>query len=112
MKKIEAYIRPEKFGDVKVALEKIGYPGMSFHKIEGHGRQKGRIQVYRGTQYRLEFVEKTKLEIVVPDADAEKVVTAILEAACTKQTGDGKIFVTDLKEAIRIRTGERGEAAL
>ncbi|MBI4597589.1 MAG: P-II family nitrogen regulator [Candidatus Omnitrophica bacterium] len=112
MKKIEAIIRPEKLDDVRKAIEAVGYPGITITEAEGHGKQKGITQQWRGETYRLEFLPKVKLEIVVGDADVEPTVQAIIKAARTGGVGDGKIFVTDVRDIIRIRTGERGEAAI
>lgn len=112
MKIIQAIVRPEKLGEVKNALEKAGYPGMTVIEVEGHGRQKGITQQWRGEIYKLELVSKVKMEIVTPDKDAEKIITAITSAAATGEVGDGKIFVWDIKEVVRIRTGERGEEAI
>ncbi len=112
MKKIEAIIRPEKLGDVRAALEKAGYPGLMLTEIEGHGKQKGVTQQWRGEEYRVDLLPKVKLELVVADKDVERIVETILAAAKTGSVGDGKIFISDVKEVIRIRTGERSEAAL
>ena len=112
MKKIEAIIRPEKMDAVRKALEASGYPGITITEIEGHGRQKGTIQQWRGDDYKLEFLPKIKVEIVCRDADEEKIVQSVLEAAFTGGVGDGKIFVYDVAKAVRIRTRERGEKAL
>lgn len=112
MKKIEAIVRPEKLEGVRKALEGAGYPGIMITEIEGHGRQKGVAQQWRGEQYRMDLLSKVKIEIVVPDKDADKLVKVIVAAAATGQVGDGKIFVYDVGQAVRIRTGESGEAAL
>jgi nitrogen regulatory protein P-II 1 len=112
MKKIEAIIRPEKLDDVKAKLEQSGYPGIMITEIEGHGKQKGVVQQWRGEKYRLELLPKVKVEIVVSDSDLEKILKTVQAAAVTGQVGDGKIFVTDIKDALRIRTNERGDAAL
>jgi len=112
MKKIEAIIRPEKVDDVRKAIEAVGYPGLTITEAEGHGKQKGVTQQWRGETYRVEFLPKVKLELVVGDADVEKIVKAIISAAKTGAVGDGKIFVSDIRDAIKIRTGERGESAL
>ena len=112
MKKIEAIIRPEKIDAVKRALESSGYPGITLTEIEGHGRQKGTIQQWRGEDYKLEFLPKIKVEIVCRNADEEKIVDSLLGAAFTGEVGDGKIFVYDVAKAVRIRTRERGEKAL
>jgi len=112
MKKIEAIIRPEKLDEVRKAIEAVGYPGLTITEAEGHGRQKGVVQQWRGESYRVEFLPKIKLELVVADSDAERIIQAIIKAAKTGAVGDGKIFVTDIKDVIKIRTGERGEPAL
>ncbi|MBI1952724.1 MAG: P-II family nitrogen regulator [Candidatus Omnitrophica bacterium] len=112
MKKIEAIIRPEKVDEVRRALEKVGFPGLNLSEVEGHGKQKGVIQQWRGEQYKVELLPKVRLEIVVSDRDAAKIVKAIQETSRTGAVGDGKIFVSSVEEVIRIRTGESGEAAL
>ena len=112
MKKIEAIIKPFKLEDVKKALSDIGVYGMTVTEVKGFGRQKGHKEQYRGAEYTIEFVPKVKIEIVVTDPIADKAVAALMSAAKTGAIGDGKIFVTSLSGAIRIRTGEMGEAAL
>jgi len=112
MKKIEAIIRPEKLDGVRSALERSGYPGITITEIEGHGLQKGSIQQWRGEKYKVDFLPKIKVEIVAKDNDAEKIIQAVLESAYTGGVGDGKIFVYDVAEVVRIRTRERGERAL
>lgn len=112
MKKIEAIIRPEKLDGVRVALERAGYPGITITEVEGHGLQKGSIQQWRGEKYRVDFLPKIKVEIVVQDRDQEKIIQALLESSYTGGIGDGKIFVTEVEEVVRIRTRERGERAL
>jgi nitrogen regulatory protein P-II 1 len=112
MKKIEAIIRPEKFDDVKEALKRVGYPGMTKTPVEGHGEQKGLRQQFRGTTFEVEFPAKMKLEIVAADKDVDGIVNAIVTAASTGEAGDGKIFVYPLESVIRVRTGEKGEEAL
>lgn len=112
MKKIEAIIRPEKVDAVRVALERSGYPGITITEIEGHGMQKGTVQQWRGEKYKVDFLPKVKVEIICIDADEEKIIQTILEAAFTGSVGDGKIFVYDVVEVVRIRTRERGERAL
>jgi nitrogen regulatory protein PII len=112
MKKIEAIIKPFKLEEVKKALSDVGVFGMTVTEVKGFGRQKGHKELYRGAEYNIEFVPKLKIEIAVGDPDAEKVVATILASAKTGSIGDGKIFVTDLEMAIRIRTGESGETAL
>src|SRR5207302_5763385 len=112
MKKIEAVIRPIKIDEVKEALSAIGIAGMTVSDVRGYGRQRGRTEKYRGNTYVMNLLPKVKLEIVVPDDRAEEVVEIAREAARTGEVGDGKIFISTVEEAVRIRTGERGEAAL
>ena len=112
MKKIEAIIKPFKLDDVKDALREAGVQGMTATEVKGFGRQKGHTEHYRGAEYTVDFVPKVKIELVVPDALAARTVEAILAAAKTGKIGDGKIFVLPVEEAIRIRTGERGDDAL
>lgn len=112
MKKIEAVIRPFKLDDVKEALLEEGIHGLSITEIRGYGRQKGHKETYRGSEYQIEFVPKIKIELVVDDSLAEKAIDAILRTAKTGQVGDGKIFVSDITDAIRIRTDESGPGAL
>ena len=112
MKKIEAIIRHFKLDDVKRALSELGVKGMTVTEVRGFGRQKGHTEVYRGTEYSVDFVPKIKLELVVADKDLQGVVETVIRAAQTGQVGDGKIFVSELADAIRIRTGESGEAAV
>ena len=112
MKKIEAIIRPEKADDVRTALEKTGYPGLTITEVEGHGKQKGITKQWRGESYKVDLLPKVKLEIVAKDGEAEQIIQAIVAAAKTNAVGDGKIFVSDLRDAIRIRTGERGDGTL
>jgi len=114
MRKIEAIVRPEKVDDVRRAIESVGYPGITITEAQGHGKQKGVTQQWRGESYRVEFLPKVKLEIVAGESDSERIVQAILKTARTNggAVGDGKIFVSDVRDAVRIRTGERGEAAL
>jgi len=112
MKKIEAIIKPFKLEEVKKALSDIGVYGMTVTEVKGFGRQKGHKEQYRGAEYTIEFVPKVKIEIVVTDNIADKAVASLMAAAKTGTIGDGKIFVTSLSGAIRIRTGEIGEAAL
>ncbi len=112
MKKIEAIIQPSRFELVKGALQEIGVQGMTILEVRGHGRQKGHTEVYRGSEYTVDLLPKIKLEMVVPDRLVEAAVQAILKAAKTGKIGDGKIFVSPIEEAIRIRNEERGEAAL
>ena len=112
MKKIEAVIQPHKFEDVKEALKNLGITGMTVLEARGHGRQKGHKEVYRGMEYQVDLLPKVKLETVVPDDRLEEVIGALANAARTGKIGDGKIFVSDIAEAIRIRNDERGEGAL
>ena len=112
MKKIECVIRPIKIDEVKVALEAIGVVGMTVADVRGYGKQRGRTEKYRGNTYVVNLLPKVKLEIVVPDDRAEDVVEIVLDAARTGEIGDGKIFVSTVEEAVRIRTGERGDEAL
>jgi nitrogen regulatory protein P-II 1 len=112
MKKIEALIRHFKLDDVKEALMQCGVHGMTVTEVRGFGRQKGHTEMYRGTEYTIDFVPKMKLEVVVTDAELPGAVDAITRAAKTGQAGDGKIFVTSLENAIRIRTGEVGDHAI
>ncbi len=112
MKKIEAIIRHFKLEDVKNALSEQGIQGMTITEVRGFGRQKGHTEMYRGTEYAVDFVPKVKVEVVVTDSQLQAVVDTIMRRAQTGQIGDGKIFVTDLANTIRIRTGETGEQAL
>ncbi|MDY0301106.1 MAG: P-II family nitrogen regulator [Trichlorobacter sp.] len=112
MKKVEAIIKPFKLDEVKEALNDIGVQGITISEVKGFGRQKGHTELYRGAEYVVDFIPKIKLEIIVQDALAAKVVESIETAAKTGRIGDGKIFVTHVEEVIRIRTGERGDDAL
>ena len=112
MKKIEAIIKPFKLDEVKDALNDIGIHGMTVTEVKGFGRQKGHTELYRGAEYVVDFIPKIKLEIVTPDNLASKVVSTIEQVAKTGKIGDGKIFVSTVDEAIRIRTGEHGETAV
>ncbi len=112
MKKIEAVIRPERLEDVKQALETAGYPGLMLTRIEGHGKQKGVMQQFRGRQYKVELLPKYKIEVICDNATCDALVEAIVTAARTGEVGDGKIFVSDIADVIRIRTGESGEHAI
>ncbi len=112
MKKIEAIIKPFKLDEVKDALNEIGIQGMTVTEVKGFGRQKGHTELYRGAEYVVDFIPKIKLEIVTSDVLAAKVVGTIEQVAKTGKIGDGKIFVYPVDEAVRIRTGERGETAL
>jgi nitrogen regulatory protein P-II 1 len=112
MKKIEAVIKPFKLDEVKEALHEIGIQGMTVTEVKGFGRQKGHTELYRGAEYVVDFLPKIKLEIVISDDLVDKVVEAIAGAANTGRIGDGKIFVLPIEQAVRIRTGERGDEAL
>ncbi|MBD3181693.1 P-II family nitrogen regulator [Candidatus Poribacteria bacterium] len=112
MKKIEAIIRPEGLTAVRNALEELGYPGMTITEVKGHGKQKGKEQVWRGKEYKVEFLPKLKLEIVVIDDDVSKIVRAIINETRTGNIGDGKIFIYPVEDAIRIRTGDFGNNAI
>jgi len=112
MKKIEAVVRHFKLEDVKNALSEQGVAGMTITEVRGFGRQKGHTETYRGTEYAVDFVPKVKIEIAVADDQAQNVIDTIIKTAQTGQIGDGKIFVSDLTESIRIRTGETGSEAL
>jgi len=112
MKKIEAIIQPFKLEEVKEALKAIGIDGMTVTEVRGYGRQKGHKEVYRGQEYQVDLLPKMKVEMVVPDARSEEVLSALSKAARTGKIGDGKIFVYEVAEAIRIRNDDRGESAL
>ena len=112
MKKIEAIIKPFKLDEVKTALHEIGISGMTVSEVRGFGRQKGHTEVYRGAEYVIDFLPKVKIEVVLDDALTARAVEAIQAAAKTDKIGDGKIFVTPIEEAVRIRTGERGPDAV
>jgi nitrogen regulatory protein P-II 1 len=112
MKKIEAVVQPFKLEEVKEALKNIGVDGMTISEVRGHGRQKGHKEVYRGQEYNVDLLPKVKFELVVSDARFEEVIEAVSAAARTGKIGDGKIFVYDIAEAVRIRNGDRGEAAI
>ena len=112
MKKIEAIIKPFKLDEVKEALNEVGVSGMTVTEVKGYGRQKGHKEMYRGAEYFVDFISKVKMEVVVEDGMVDKAVDAIVGAARTGNIGDGKIFVRDVEQAIRIRTGEKGNDAL
>jgi nitrogen regulatory protein P-II 1 len=112
MKKIEAIIQPFKLEEVKEALKNIGIDGMTISEVRGHGRQKGHKEVYRGQEYNVDLLPKVRFDLVVPNERLEEVVDTITSAARTGKIGDGKIFVYDVAEAIRIRNGDRGNAAV
>ena len=112
MKMISAIIKPFKLDDVRTALSEIGINGMTVYEVKGFGRQKGRTELYRGAEYAVDYIPKVKLEIALDDDLVERAVDAIVESANTGKIGDGKIFVTSLENAVRIRTGEAGPSAL
>ena len=112
MKKIEVTLRPHKLDEVRETLLDLGFRGMTVHEVRGFGRQKGHNETYRGAEYKVDFLPKVKLEIVVPDKALEDAIGAILKSAKTGEVGDGKIFVTRVDDAIRVRTKESGESAL
>lgn len=112
MKKIEAIIQPHKLEDVKEALKKIGVDGMTISEVRGHGRQKGHKEIYRGMEYQVDLLPKVKVEMVVPDARADEVIQTVVASARTGKIGDGKIFIYEVAQAIRIRNDDRGEGAL
>jgi nitrogen regulatory protein PII len=112
MKKIEAIIKPFKLDDVKEALNEIGIQGMTISEVKGYGRQKGHKEIYRGAEYVVDFIPKIKIEIVIDDQWADKVIDAIKSSAYTGKLGDGKIFIYAVEEAIRVRTGETGSEAI
>ena len=112
MKKIEAIIQPHKLESVKAALLEIGVDGMTVTEVRGHGRQKGHKETYRGMEYNVDLLPKVKLEIVIPDARQEEIIRKLAGAAKSGAIGDGKIFVTDIADAVRIRNDDRGEAAI
>ena len=112
MKKIEAVIKPFKLDDVKEALNELGVVGMTVTEVRGFGRQKGHTELYRGSEYTIDFLPKVKVEVVVPDHLVDKVVSVICQSAKTGSIGDGKVFVLPIDESVRIRTGEKGESAV
>ena len=112
MKKVEVIIRPEKLEAVRHALAQAGCSGVMISEVEGHGKQKGVVQQWRGEKYKVELLPKIKVEVVVRDADVRSIVEVIIDSAQTGEIGDGKIFISAIDDAIRIRTGERGEKAL
>ena len=112
MKKIEAIVKPFKLEDVKEALREIGIEGMTVSEVKGFGRQKGHTEIYRGSEYTVDFLPKIKLEIVAADEQVERAVETIVSSAKTGKIGDGKVFVSIIEEAVRIRTDERGEQAV
>ena len=112
MKMIEAIVKPFKLDEIKEGLTKVGIQGMTVEEVRGFGRQKGHTELYRGAEYTVDFLPKVKIQILVPDDIAARVVEVITESARTGKIGDGKIFVTDVEEVIRIRTGEKGPDAI
>ena len=112
MMKVEAIVRPESLQTIIDRLDELGHSGITKTEVEGHGRQKGIVEQFRGKEYRLTFIPKVKIEIVVKDKDVEKVIDAIAESAYTGQIGDGKIFISEVKDAVRVRTRERGDGTL
>ena len=112
MKKIEAIIRSERLGIVRKTLEELGYPGMTVSEVTGHGKQKGITQQWRGQEYKVDLLPKLKIEIVILDEDVAKTLDAIVRSARTGEIGDGKIFVLPVDNAVRVRTGEKGENAI
>lgn len=112
MKKIEAIVKPFKLQEVKEALNELGIQGMTVIEVKGFGRQKGHTEIYRGNEYTIDFMPKVKIEMVLPDSQIDAAVEAIIKAGKTGKIGDGKVFVTEVAEAIRIRTGERGDEAV
>jgi nitrogen regulatory protein P-II 1 len=112
MKKVEAIIKPFKLDEVKDKLNELGIQGITVTEVKGFGRQKGHTEIYRGAEYVVDFLPKIKMEIVLADSQVEDVINAIAKAGQTGRIGDGKIFVTNIEEAVRIRTGERGEDAV
>ncbi len=112
MKKIEAIIKPFKLDEVKEALGEIGITGMTVIEVKGFGRQKGHTEIYRGSEYTVDFLPKVKIEVVIPDALKDEAIAAILKSAKTGKIGDGKVFISTIEEAVRLRTEERGEKAL
>jgi nitrogen regulatory protein P-II 1 len=112
MKRIEAIIQPHKLEDAKEALKNIGVDGMTITEVRGHGRQKGHTEVYRGMEYKVDLLPKVKLELVVPDKRADEVIRTLVTASRTGKIGDGKIFVYEVADAVRIRNDDRGESAL
>jgi nitrogen regulatory protein PII len=112
MKKIEAIIKPFKLEEVKEALAEVGVQGMTVTEVKGFGRQKGHTEIYRGSEYTVDFLPKVKIEIVVDDSQADAVAAAIVKSANTGKIGDGKVFISNVEDAIRIRTGETGSSAV
>ena len=109
---VTAIVKPFTLGDIKAALERLGVLGMTVSEVQGYGRQSGHTETYRGAEYQIDFIPKLKIEVIIPDEIEDAVVQAISKSAKTGKFGDGKIFILPIKDVIRIRTGERGEAAL
>lgn len=112
MKKIVAIVREDRFPVVKDSLSDIGYPGMTVTEVKGHGNQKGSTEHWRGRTYKTDYVKKIQMEIVVPDGEVEKIIQCVVKESQTGNIGDGKIFISSIEDAVRIRTGERGENAI
>jgi nitrogen regulatory protein P-II 1 len=112
MKKIEAIVQPHKLDAVKEALKSAGIDGLTIYEVHGYGRQKGHTETYRGAEYKVDVLPKVKIELVIGEKDLDRVVSVIMEAARTGKIGDGKIFISSIDEAVRIRNGDRGEMAL
>ncbi len=112
MKKVEAIVRPEKIDQVLEGLSEIGYPGITITEVKGHGKQKGLLQQWRGNEYLVKFIPKTKIEVVVLDEDVHRTIDVLVRLSRTGNMGDGKIFVTDVEEAVRVRTGDSGFNAI
>jgi nitrogen regulatory protein P-II 1 len=112
MKLVTAIVKPFTLDDVRSALEQLGVLGMTVSEVQGYGRQKGHTEVYRGAEYAVDFVAKLRVEVVIDDADADKVIDAVVNAAHTGKIGDGKVWVTPVETVVRVRTGERGTDAL
>jgi nitrogen regulatory protein P-II 1 len=112
MKKIEAIIRPDKLEAVVDKLSELGYAGLNYVEVQGHGRQRGMKELFRGQEYDIRFIPKVKIEIVTSDEKAEDIIEAVIQTASTGQIGDGKIFVSDISDVVRVRTKERGETAI
>lgn len=112
MKKIEAIIRPHKLDDIREALQEAGFRGLTVTEVKGYGRQLGHSEIYRGSEYTINFLPKTKIEIVCADKDVEKAIDIILKKAKTGEVGDGKVFISTVEEVVRVRTEETGEAAI
>jgi nitrogen regulatory protein PII len=112
MKKVEAIVKPFKLDEVREALSELGVTGLTVTEVKGFGRQKGHTELYRGAEYVVDFLPKVKVEVIVPDALVDRAIEAVVKAARTGKIGDGKIFVTNVEQAVRIRTGESGDAAV